>query len=127
MPTHVNTSINYVKETLTRNGHLYTFYSRCASYIGHKLHDSLSSPLQNQMFSEMQRARADMLLVRRKYKRYSKHKMTYLGLIACVIHNAPEKKLTFYEVSSNLLQLTMDSYLSLRSFTTENCIQGDTF
>ncbi|XP_052440965.1 uncharacterized protein LOC127979498 [Carassius gibelio] len=46
----------------------------------------------------MQRARADMMLVRRKYKRYSKHKMTYLGLIAYIIENAPEKKLTFYEL-----------------------------
>ncbi|RXN06623.1 forkhead box H1-like protein [Labeo rohita] len=49
------------------------------------------------MFSEMQRERADML-VRRKYKRYSKQKMTYLGLIAYVIQNAPQKKLTFYEL-----------------------------
>uniref|UniRef100_A0A8C2EJ64 Si:ch211-239d6.2 n=1 Tax=Cyprinus carpio TaxID=7962 RepID=A0A8C2EJ64_CYPCA len=59
------------------------------------------------MFSEMQRARADMLLVRRKYKRYSKHKMTYLGLIACVIHNAPEKKLTFYELM-NAVRIFVD-------------------
>ncbi|KAK9957214.1 hypothetical protein ABG768_011478 [Culter alburnus] len=45
----------------------------------------------------MQRERADML-VRRKYKRYSKQKMTYLGLIAYVIQNAPEKRLTFHEL-----------------------------
>ncbi|KAK7124778.1 hypothetical protein R3I94_018986 [Phoxinus phoxinus] len=50
------------------------------------------------MFSEMQQERADMLVVRRKYKRYSKQKMTYLGLIAYVIQNAPEKRLTFYEL-----------------------------
>ncbi|XP_059366295.1 forkhead box protein A4-A-like [Carassius carassius] len=47
--------------------------------------------------SEMQRE-TDMLLVRRKYKRYSKQKMTYLGLIAYVIQNAPQKKLTFHEL-----------------------------
>ncbi|XP_026112206.1 forkhead box protein H1-like [Carassius auratus] len=47
--------------------------------------------------SEMQRE-TDMLLVRRKYKRYSKQKMTYLGLIACVIQNAHQKKLTFHEL-----------------------------
>jgi len=52
--------------------------------------------------SEMQQERADMLVTRRKYKRYSKQKMTYLGLIASVIQNAPEKRLTFYEVSCNL-------------------------
>ncbi|XDV34549.1 hypothetical protein PO909_004700 [Leuciscus waleckii] len=52
------------------------------------------------MFSEMQRERADMLVVRRKYKRYSKQKMTYLGLIAYVIQNAPEKRLTFYELKN---------------------------
>ncbi|KAK2887209.1 hypothetical protein Q8A67_015437 [Cirrhinus molitorella] len=45
----------------------------------------------------MQRERADML-VRRKYKRYSKQKMTYLGLIAYVIQNTPQKKLTFHEI-----------------------------
>ncbi|KAF4100189.1 hypothetical protein G5714_018385 [Onychostoma macrolepis] len=49
----------------------------------------------------MQRERADML-VRRKYKRYSKHKMTYLGLIAYVIQNAPEKKLTFYKLMNEV-------------------------
>ncbi|XP_043072925.1 forkhead box protein H1-like [Puntigrus tetrazona] len=38
------------------------------------------------------------MLVRRKYKRYSKHKITYLGLIAYIIWRAPEKKLTFYEL-----------------------------
>uniref|UniRef100_A0A671N4W2 Si:ch211-239d6.2 n=1 Tax=Sinocyclocheilus anshuiensis TaxID=1608454 RepID=A0A671N4W2_9TELE len=80
---------------------IYIFYSRCASYTGHKLQDRLSSSLHNQMFSEMQREHADML-VRRKYKRYSKHKMTYLGLIAYVIQNTPEKKLTFYEVKKAL-------------------------
>ncbi|KAG1947370.1 forkhead box protein H1 [Pimephales promelas] len=46
----------------------------------------------------MQQERADMLVTRRKYKRYSKQKMTYLGLIASVIQNAPEKRLTFYEL-----------------------------
>ncbi len=81
---------------------IYIFYSRRASYIGHKLHDRLIFASES---DEMQRERAHMLL-RRKYKRYSKHKMTYLGLIAYVIQNAPEKKLKFYEVRSRLLQRT---------------------
>ncbi|XP_016113266.1 forkhead box protein H1-like [Sinocyclocheilus grahami] len=45
----------------------------------------------------MQREHPDML-VRRKYKKYSKQKMTYLGLIAYVIQNAPQKKLMFHEL-----------------------------
>ncbi|XP_055075452.2 forkhead box protein Q1 [Misgurnus anguillicaudatus] len=49
------------------------------------------------MSSEMQREHSDMV-ARRKYKRYSKQKLTYLGLIAYAIQNAPEKRLTFCEL-----------------------------
>ncbi|XP_051948583.1 forkhead box protein H1-like [Xyrauchen texanus] len=36
--------------------------------------------------------------IRRKYRRYSKQKMTYLALIAHVIQSAPGKRLTFCEL-----------------------------
>ncbi|KAA0710584.1 Forkhead box protein H1 [Triplophysa tibetana] len=49
----------------------------------------------------MQRQHSDMVL-KRKYKRYSKQKMTYLGLIAYVIQNAAEKRLTFCELMNEI-------------------------
>ncbi|XP_051527248.1 forkhead box protein H1-like [Myxocyprinus asiaticus] len=49
----------------------------------------------------MQSENTDMLN-RRKYRRYSKQKMTYLALIAYVIQNAPDKRLTFCELMNTM-------------------------